>query len=108
MACIVITVSSPYHYAMKARKPQSPKRESAAISGMGVCKRIAIAHCGAFLLLPPSFPLRASTPCPPCPSQLLLLPARAITPIAPTRMTGRIYRWTYTQELFVTSQATYG
>lgn len=36
MACIVITVSSPYHYAMKARKPQSPKRESAATSGMGL------------------------------------------------------------------------
>ena len=36
MACIVITVSSPYHYAMKARKPQSPKREPAATSGMGL------------------------------------------------------------------------
>lgn len=79
MACIVITVSSPYHYAMKARKPQSPKRESAAISGIGVCKRTAVAHRGTFPLLSPSFLLRASTPCPPCPSQLLLLPARAIT-----------------------------
>ena len=46
MACIVITVSSPYHYAMKARKPQSPKRESAAISGIGVCKRTVITRCG--------------------------------------------------------------
>lgn len=40
MACIVITVSSPYHYAMKARKPQSPKRESAATSGMGLASML--------------------------------------------------------------------
>lgn len=53
MACIVITVSSPYHYAMKARKPQSPKRESAAISGIGVCKRTVITRCGTFPLPPP-------------------------------------------------------
>lgn len=39
--------------------------------------------------------------------------ARALFPPAflfsrPSRMTGRIYRWAYTQELFVTSQDTYG
>lgn len=84
MACIVITVSSPYHYAMKARKPQSPKRESAAISGIGVCKRTVITRCDIsplpFPFLSPSFLLRANTPCPPYPSQPLLLPAHAIAP----------------------------
>ena len=72
MACIVITVSSPYHYAMKARKPQSPKREPAATSGMesaGASPSPIAAHF-------PFFPLPSPRP---CPSQLLLLSARAIT-----------------------------
>ena len=30
---------------MKARKPQSPKRETAATSGIEVCKRTVITHC---------------------------------------------------------------
>lgn len=118
MACIVITVSSPYHYAMKARKPQSPKRESAAISGMGVCKRTVITRCDIspslffscrvsalyllrFLVIPDA--------------GLSLLEGRRprLVPPAflfsrPSRRTGRIYRWASSQELIVTSQDTYG
>lgn len=118
MACIVITVSSPYHYAMKARKPQSPKRESAAISGMGVCKRTVITRCdispspffscrvGALYLLRFLVILDAGL------SQLEGRRPRLVPPPSysarPSRRTGRIYRWAYTQKLIVTSQATYG
>lgn len=118
MACIVITVSSPYHYAMKARKPQSPKRESAAISGMGVCKRTVITRCD--ISPSPFFSCRVSA------LYLLrflvildaglsLLEGRRphLVPPAflfsrPSRRTGRIYRWASSQELIATSQATYG
>ena len=118
MACIVITVSSPYHYAMKARKPQSPKRESAAISGMGVCKRTVITRCD--ISPSPFFSCRVSA------LYLLrflvildaglsLLEGRRphLVPPAflfsrPSRRTGRIYRWACPRELFATSQATYG
>ncbi len=118
MACIVITVSSPYHYAMKARKPQSPKRESAAISGMGVCKRTVITRCD--ISPSPFFSCRASALYPLrflaiLDAGLSLLGGRRprLVPPAflfsrPSRRTGRIYRWAYTQELIATSQATYG
>lgn len=118
MACIVITVSSPYHYAMKARKPQSPKRESAAISGIGVCKRTVITRCGispspffscrvgALYLLRFLVILDAGL------SQLEGRRPRLVPPAflfsRPSRMTGRIYRWASSQELIATSQATYG
>ena len=109
MACIVITVSSPYHYAMKARKPQSPKRESAAISGIGVCKRTVIAHCGTFPLSfsPPSSSAQAH-PARLAPRSPFSCQHALSSAIASTRMTGRIYRWAYTQKLIATSQATYG
>lgn len=118
MACIVITVSSPYHYAMKARKPQSPKRESAAISGIGVCKRTVITRCD--ISPSPFFSCRVSA------LYLLrflvildaglsLLEGRRPHLVPPTflfsrpsRRTGRIYRWACPRELFATSQATYG
>ena len=118
MACIVITVSSPYHYAMKARKPQSPKRESAAISGMGVCKRTVITRCD--ISPSPFFSCRTSA------LYLLrflvildaglsLLEGRRphLVPPAflfsrPSRRTGRIYRWACPRELIATSQDTYG
>ena len=118
MACIVITVSSPYHYAMKARKPQSPKRESAAISGLGVCKRTVITRCD--ISPSPFFSCRVSA------LYLLrflvildaglsLLEGRRphLVPPAflfsrPSHRTGRIYRWACPRELFATSQATYG
>ena len=119
MACIVITVSSPYHYAMKARKPQSPKRESAAISGIEVCKRTVITRCD--ISPSPFFSCRVSA------LYLLrflvildaglsllegrrprLVPPPAFLFSRPSRRTGRIYRWAYTQELIATSQATYG
>ena len=118
MACIVITVSSPYHYAMKARKPQSPKRESAAISGIGVCKRTVITRCD--ISPSPFFSCRASALHPLrflviLDAGLSLLGGRRphLVPPAflfsrPSRRTGRIYRWAYTQELIATSQATYG
>ena len=119
MACIVITVSSPYHYAMKARKPQSPKRESAAISGIGVCKRTVITRCGispspffscrvgALYLFRFLVILDAGL------SQLEGRRPRLVPPppsysARPSRMTGRIYRWASSQELIATSQATYG
>ena len=118
MACIVITVSPPYHFGIKARKPQSPKRKSAAISGIGVCKRTVITRCD----IPPSpfFSCRVSA------LYLLrflvilnaglsLLEGRGprLVPPAfffsrPSRMTGRIYRWASSQESIATSQATYG
>lgn len=118
MACIVITVSSPYHYAMKARKPQSPKRESAAISGIGVCKRTVITRCD--ISPSPFFSCRVSA------LYLLrflvildaglsLLEGRRphLVPPAflfsrPSHRTGRIYRWACPRVLFATSQATYG
>ena len=118
MACIVITVSSPYHYAMKARKPQSPKREPAAISGIGVCKRTVITRCD--ISPSPFFSCRVSA------LYLLrflvildaglsLLEGRRprLAPPAflfsrPSRRTDRIYRWACPRELFATSQATYG
>lgn len=118
MACIVITVSSPYHFAMKARKPQSPKRESAAISGIGVCKRTVITRCD--ISPSPFFSCRVSA------LYLLrflvildtglsLLEGRRphLVPPAflfsrPSRRTGRIYRWASSQKLIATSQATYG
>lgn len=118
MACIVITVSSPYHYAMKARKPQSPKRESAAISGIEVCKRTVITRCD--ISPSPFFSCRVSA------LYLLrflvildaglsLLEGRRprLAPPAflfsrPSRRTDRIYRWACPRELFATSQATYG
>ena len=118
MACIVITVTSPYHYAMKARKPQSPKRESAAISGIGVCKRTVITRCD--LSPSPFFSCRVRA------LYLLrflvildaglsLLEGRRphLVPPAflfsrPSHRTGRIYRWACPRELFATSQATYG
>lgn len=118
MACIVITVTSPYHYAMKARKPQSPKRESAAISGIGVCKRTVITRCDispspffscrvrALYLLRFLVILDAG---------LSLLEGRRphLVPPAflfsrPSHRTGRIYRWASSQKLIATSQATYG
>lgn len=118
MACIVITVSSPYHYAMKARKPQSPKRESAAISGIEVCKHTVITRCdispspfsscraSALYLLRFLVILDAG---------LSLLEGRRprLVPPAflfsrPSRMTDRIYRWASSQESIATSQATYG
>lgn len=118
MACIVITVSSPYHYAMKARKPQSPKRESAAISGIEVCKRTVITRCD----IPPSpfFSCRVSALY--LLRFLVILDAglsllggrrpRLVPPAflfsRPSRRTGRIYRWACPRELFATSQATYG
>lgn len=118
MACIVITVSSPYHYAMKARKPQSPKRESAAISGIGVCKRTVITRCD--ISPSPFFSCRVSALY--LLRFLVILDAglsllegrrpRLVPPAflfsRPSRMTGRIYRWASSQELIATSQATYG
>lgn len=118
MACLVITVSSPYHYAMKARKPQSPKRESAATSGIGVCKRTVIIRCD--ISPSPFFSCRVSA------LYLLrflvildaglsLLGGRRphLVPPAflfsrPSRRTGRIYRWASSQKLIATPQATYG
>ena len=118
MACIVITVTSPYHYAMKARKPQSPKRESAAISGIGVCKRTVITRCDispspffscrvrALYLLRFLVILDAG---------LSLLEGRRPHLVPPaflfsrtSHRTGRIYRWASSQKLIATSQATYG
>ena len=118
MACIVITVSSPYHYAMKARKPQSPKRESAAISGIEVCKRTVITRCD--ISPSPFFSCRVSALY--LLRFLVILDAglsllegrrpRLVPPAflfsRPSRMTGRIYRWASSQKLIATSQATYG
>lgn len=118
MACIVITVSSPYHYAMKARKPQSPKRESAAISGIEVCKRTVITRCD--ISPSPFFSCRVSALY--LLRFLVILDAglsllegrrpRLVPPAflfsCPSRRTGRIYRWACPRELFATSQATYG
>lgn len=118
MTCVVITVSSPYHFGIKARKPQSPKRKSAAISGIGVCKRTVITRCD--ISPSPFFSCRASALYPLrflviLDAGLSLLEGRRprLVPPAflfsrPSRMTGRIYRWAYTQELFVTSQDAYG
>lgn len=117
MACIVITVSSPYHYAMKARKPQSPKRESAAISGIEVCKRTIITRCD--ISPSPFFSCRVSALY--LLRFLVILDAglsllegrrpRLVPPAflfsRPSRMTGRIYRWASSQKLIATSQATY-
>lgn len=118
MACIVITVTSPYHYAMKARKPQSPKRESAAISGIGVCKRTVITRCD--ISPSPFFSCRVSALY--LLRFLVILDAglsllkgrrpRLVPPAflfsRPSRRTGRIYRWASSQKLIATSQATYG
>ena len=118
MTCVVITVSSPYHFGIKARKPQSPKRKSAAISGIGVCKRTVITRCD--ISPSPFFSRRVSA------LYLLrflvildaglsLLEGRRphLVPPAflfsrPSRRTGRIYRWACPRELIATSQATYG
>lgn len=118
MACIVITVSSPYHYAVKARKPQSPKRESAATSGIEVCKRTVITHCdispstffscrvSALYLLRFLVILDAGLSLLEGRRPHLVLPAFPFS--RPSRRTGRIYRWASSQELIATSQATYG
>ena len=108
MACIVITVSSPYHYAMKARKPPIAEAGACGHQRYGVRKRIAIAHCGAFLLLPPSFPSAQAHPARLAPRSSSSCQHALSSAIASTRMTGRIYRWAYTQKLIATSQATYG
>lgn len=114
---VALTISHPTISASKPANSNQPKRESAATSGIGVCKRTVITRCD--ISPSPFFSCRAST------LYLLrflvilnaglsLLEGRGphLVPPAffsrPSRMTGRIYRWASSQESIATSQATYG
>lgn len=116
--CVALTISHPTISASKPANSNQPKRESAATSGIGVCKRTVITRCD--ISPSPFFSCRAST------LYLLrflvilnaglsLLEGRGprLVPPAfffsrPSRRTGRIYRWASSQESIATSQATYG
>ena len=107
----------PYHFGIKARKPQSAEAGICSHQWHRGRKRTVITRCD--ISPSPFFSCRASALY--LLRFLVILDAglsllegrrpRLVPPAffsRPSRMTGRIYRWASSQELIATSQATYG